>query len=71
MDQLKITIKTSKLQKTFSESFKKQVVKEYDQGLLNKDQLQVKYGLRGNSTVLKWCRKYGRFIPNNQPPAGQ
>ena len=55
MEQLKITLKTSKLQKTFSEAFKKQVVKEYEQGLLNKYQLQVKYGLGGNSTVLKWC----------------
>lgn len=61
MEQLKISIKATKLQKTFSESFKRQVVKEFEQGLLNKDQLQVKYGLGGNSTVLKWCRKYGKF----------
>ena len=61
MDQLRITIKTSKPQKIFSEAFRKQVVREYEQGLLNKDQLQLKYGLGGNSTVLKWCRKYGKF----------
>ena len=71
MDQLKITIKTSKLQKTFSEAFKKQVVKEYEQGLLNKDQLQVKYGLGGNSTVLKWCRKYGKFAYPKQSATGR
>jgi hypothetical protein len=46
----------------FSESFKKQVVKEFEQGYLNKDQLQIKYGLRGNSAVLNWCRKYGKFV---------
>lgn len=46
----------------FSESFKKQVVREFEQGFLNKDQLQSKYGLKGNSAVLNWCRKYGKFV---------
>jgi transposase len=45
----------------FSEAFKKQVVREFEQGYLNKDQLQSKYGLKGNSSVLNWCRKYGKF----------
>jgi transposase len=45
----------------FSQAFKKKVVAEFERGFLNKDQLQVKYGLRGNSTVLKWCRKYGKL----------
>ena len=45
----------------FSVAFKKKVVAEFERGFLNKDQLQVKYGLRGNSTVLKWCRKYGKL----------
>jgi hypothetical protein len=45
----------------FSQTFKKKVVAEFERGFLNKDQLQVKYGLRGNSTVLKWCRKYGKL----------
>jgi len=71
MDQLRITIKTSKPQKTYSEAFKKQVVKEYEQGLLNKDQLQIKYGLGGNSTVLKWCRKYGKFAYPKQSATGR
>lgn len=61
MASLKITIKSTKPQKRFSELFKRQVVKEFERGLLNKDQLQIKYGLGGNSTVLKWCRKYGKF----------
>jgi transposase len=46
----------------FSEAFKKQVVKEFERGYLNKDQLQIKYGLKGHSAVLNWCRKYGRFV---------
>lgn len=45
----------------FSLAFKKKVVAEYERGFLNKDQLQAKYGLGGNSTVLKWCRKYGKL----------
>src|SRR5437868_3780786 len=71
MDQLKITIKTSKPQKRFSESFKKQVVRECEQGLLNKDQLQRKYGLGGNCTVLKWCHKYGKLAYPHQPATGR
>jgi len=45
----------------YTEAFKKQIVRELEQGLLNKDQLKSKYGLGGNSTVLEWCRKYGKF----------
>jgi transposase-like protein len=45
----------------FSAAFKKQVVREFERGCLNKDQLQSKYGIKGNSAVLNWCRKYGRF----------
>lgn len=37
------------------------MVRDYEQGALNKDQIQFKYELGGNSTVLKWCRKYGKF----------
>jgi transposase-like protein len=71
MEQLRISIKTSKPQKTFSEAFKKQVVKEYEHGLLNKDQLQIKYGLGGNSTVLAWCRKYGKLAYPKQSATGR
>ena len=49
-------------QKTYSESFKKMVVQEFERGFLNKDQLQIKYKIGGNSTVLKWCRKYGKLV---------
>ena len=67
MDELRITLKCTKPQKTFSEAFKKQVVREFELGLLNKDQLRRKYGLGGNSTVLMWCRKFGKFAyPSNK-----
>ena len=50
----------------FSEAFKKQVVREFEKGYLNKDQLMIKYGLKGKSAVLYWCRKYGKFdYPKN------
>ncbi len=72
MEQLKVVLKKGKPQPKFSETFKIVVVREFEQGLLNKDQLQRKYGLGGNSTVLKWCRKYGKFayyspIQNGRP----
>lgn len=71
MEQIKITIQTSKPYKSYSEVFKKQVVKEFEQGLLNKDQLQRKYGLGGNSIVLKWCRKYGKLAYPKQSATGR
>jgi transposase len=40
-------------------------------GLLNKDQLQIKYGLGGNSTVLRWCRKYGKLAYPKQLATGR
>jgi transposase len=45
----------------YTEAFKKKVVQEFERGLLNKDQLQAKYGLGGNSVILQWCRKYGKL----------
>jgi putative transposase len=45
----------------FTEAFKKQVVQEFERGLLNKDQLRAKHGIGGNSRILQWCRKYGKL----------
>jgi transposase len=53
--------------KKYSLAFKRMVVAEYERGILNKDQLQVKYGIGGNSIILAWCRKYGRLY---YPPKG-
>jgi transposase len=46
---------------TYSLAFKKQVVREFESGRLSKNELQKKHGIGGNSTVLKWCKKYGKF----------
>lgn len=45
MEHVKVIVKAGKPQPKFSEAFKRAVVKEFEQGLLNKDQLQRKYGL--------------------------
>ena len=47
--------------RTYSEQFKRLVVEEYEQGFLNKDQIQRKYDILGNDTVNRWLRKYGKF----------
>lgn len=44
-----------------SEAFKRQVVSEYERGGITKDAIAAKYGIKGHSTVLRWCRKYGKF----------
>ena len=43
----------------YSEAFKRQVVREVMSGILTKEGAKRKYNIGGNSTVLKWCRKYG------------
>lgn len=61
MQQAKIKVKVTVPPRRYTEAFKKQIVREYEKGLLNKDQLQLKYGIGGNSRILYWCRKYGKF----------
>ena len=46
---------------TYSLAFKKQVVREFEQGRFAKNELQKKYDIGGNSTILKWCKKFGKF----------
>jgi transposase len=71
MGQVKITLKRGSPPRKYSEVFKRQVVREFEQGLLNKDQLQRKYGLGGNAMVLNWCRKYGKFAYNTPTQNGR
>ena len=51
------------LAKSYSENFKRMVVREFEKGSLNKKELGRKYGIPGHATILKWCRKYGRHTP--------
>lgn len=45
----------------YSHAFKLQVVREYERGNHTKDSLMSKYQIGGHSTVLQWCRKYGKL----------
>ena len=45
----------------YSESFKRQVVDEIDRGkFLSPYKAQKAYDIRGNGTIERWIRKYGR-----------
>jgi len=41
-------------------SFRIKVVREVEKGELSKEAIRRKYGIGGKTTVLSWCRKYGR-----------
>ena len=71
MGQVKITVKSGTPHQKFSVAFKKQVVREYEQGGVTKDLLMEKYGIRGKSQVLLWCRKYGKFVYSTQNENGR
>lgn len=71
MEQIRIRLKTGPPKPQYSEAFKKQIVREFEQGVHNKDQLQRKYGLGGKSRVLEWCRKYGKFAYNSPTANGR
>lgn len=45
--------------KRYSQSFKRQVVKDYEAGI-SIYQLRKKYGVGGYETIKGWIRKYGR-----------
>lgn len=53
-------------QKDYTLTFKLNVVREVEQGLLSLSQAKLKYGIQGDSTVKKWLQKYGKFDWQNQ-----
>jgi transposase-like protein len=57
MKDQQVTLK-SKSPVQYSVAFKKKVLQEYSKGILNKEQLRIKYGIGGNTTISKWCQKY-------------
>lgn len=61
MDRTRFRIRITVPAKTYSDAFKKMVVTEFEKGILNKDELQRKYGIGGNSRVLEWCRHFGKL----------
>jgi transposase-like protein len=45
----------------YSVAFKKRVVQEYAQGHLTKEELRAKYKIPGHSSILNWCRRFGKL----------
>lgn len=50
----------------YSESFKLQVVKEYEESYLSRLELSKKYGIKGGSTMNLWIKKYGSAQSQNK-----
>lgn len=45
----------------FTEVLKLHVVGEVESGRISQSEASRRYGILGHSTVLKWCRKYGKL----------
>ena len=43
----------------YSEAFKLEAVRELEAGGLTFDDLALKYGIKGKTTVSRWVRQYG------------
>ncbi len=57
--------------KIYSEVFKKQVVKEFEQGLFTKAELRRRYNISGNSCIPRWLKKYGKFTYQDKLTIGR
>jgi len=45
----------------FSESMKRKIVKEYEEGFISKADLKRKYDIKSNSSHQVWLNKYGKL----------
>jgi transposase-like protein len=43
----------------FNEDFKQKIVTEIENGKRSSKDISLAYGIKGHSTILKWCRQYG------------
>ena len=50
--------------KSYSDSFKKEVVREVISGFLSKAEARRKYDIPGSSTIIGWIRKFDGKITN-------
>ena len=64
MDEKQQTEKVKRTQRDYTLAFKLMVVDEVEKGLLSYRQAQVKYGIQGNASVLRWLRKFGKLNLN-------
>lgn len=54
----------------FTEAFKRHVVGEVESGRISQSEASRRYGILGHSTILKWCRKYGKLPTHRTTKAG-
>ena len=69
MEKREKVIYEKRSQKDYSMSFKLEVVKEIESGLISASGAKRKYGIQARSTVINWLRKYGTFDWENQTPS--
>lgn len=51
----------------FSDEFKRMVCEEYLKGNFTKEEIRLKFGIKGKSSLLYWLRKFGYVNSNNFP----
>jgi transposase-like protein len=54
----------------FTEAFRRHVVGEVESGRISRSEASRRYGILGHSTILKWCRKYGKLPSHRNMKAG-
>ena len=69
MEKREKVVYEKRSQKDYSMSFKLEVVKEIESGLISTSGAKRKYGIQARSTVVNWLRKYGTFDWENQTPS--
>jgi transposase-like protein len=69
MEKREKVVYEKRSQKDYSMSFKLEVVKEIECGLISTSGAKRKYGIQARSTVINWLRKYGTFDWENQTPS--
>lgn len=50
----------------YSEAFKLEVVKDYEESDLTREEIRLKYGVKGYSTIASWVKKYGSPAAQNR-----
>jgi transposase len=71
MSKERKSLKICEAPHTYSEVFKKQVVKEYELGLFTKAELRRRYNILGNSCIPRWLKKYGKFTYQDKLTIGR
>lgn len=52
--------------KFYSNSLKKEVIREVQSGLLSKAEARRKYDISGSSSIIEWIRKFDSKLPDNR-----